>query len=67
MLYDPDNEAVPIPLKDVDVMKHTQQSVNNVSEHCNDMWTEAQGVNLSEEWTGATKIQKDYQTRQFLP
>ena len=28
----------------------------------NDMWTEAEGVNLSEEWTGTTKI-ADTRTR----
>ena len=47
-LYDPDNETFPIPLK----------YVEDLSEHViNDRWTEAKGVNLSEEWIGTTRSQ----------
>ena len=57
-LYDPDHETFPIPLKYVDVMRQTQTSINNVSEHIlNDKWTNANGVHLSEEWTGSTRFQ----------
>ena len=50
----PDHETFPIPLKYVDVMRQTQTSINNVSI---DLWTEAKGVTLSEEWTGTTGFQ----------
>ena len=56
--YDSDNETFPIPLKYVDVMRETQNNINNVSEHLiNDLWTEAKRVTLAEEWTGTTKFQ----------
>ena len=54
--YDPDNETFPIPLKDVDLMRQTQTRKNNVSENdINDLWAEAKGVLLSEEWSGTTR------------
>ena len=57
-LYDPDNETFPIPLKYVGVMRQTQTSINNVSEQIiNDIWTEAKGVDLSEEWAGTARFQ----------
>ena len=47
-----------IPFKYVGVMRQTQTSVHNVSEHItSDIWTEAEGVNLLEEWTGTTRFQ----------
>ena len=57
-LHDPEHETFPILFKHVNVMRQTQTSINNVSEHIiNDIWTEAKGVNLSEEWTGDTRFQ----------
>ena len=39
-------------------MRHTQTSVNNISEHTDsDIWTAANGVNISEKWTGTTRFQ----------
>ena len=41
-------------------MRQTQMSevFNSVSESTiDDMWTEAMGINLSEEWTGTTRFQ----------
>ena len=39
-------------------MRKTQTSIDNVSENIiNGMWTEAKGVNLSEEWTVTTRFQ----------
>ena len=38
--------------------KQTQLSIHNVPEHItSDVWTEAKGVNLLEEWTGTTRFQ----------
>ena len=57
-LYDRDNETFPTPSKYVDVMRQTQTRINNVYEKIiNDVWTEAKGVNLSEEWTGTARFQ----------
>ena len=57
-LYDPDNATFQIPLKRLDVMRQTQTRIKNVSGNTtNDMWIEAKGVNLSEEWTGTTGFQ----------
>ena len=56
--FDPDNGTFPIPLWNVGVMRQTQTSINNFSEHgMNCLWTEAKGVTLSEEWTGTTRFQ----------
>ena len=56
--YDPDIEAFPIPLKNVDVVRKTQTSIYNVSEHIiSGLWNEAKEVNLSVEWTGSTRFQ----------
>ena len=68
------HDPLPIPLKYVDTMRQTQTSVNNVSEHIvNDLWTEAEGVTLSEEWIGTarcqilrTRLSEGYQTRQCM-
>ena len=55
--YDSDDETFPIPLKYVDVMRQTQLCLNNVSENIiNDLWTEATGVNIPEEWTGTARF-----------
>ena len=57
-LHDPENGTLLIPLKYVDVMRLTQTSTNNVSELLiNDMWTEAKGVHLSEEWSATARFQ----------
>ena len=49
--YHPDSEAFPIPLKYVGVMSQIQTRISDVSEKIiNDSWTDATGVNLSEEW-----------------
>ena len=57
-LYELDNGSFPIPSTYVDVMRQTQTSINFVCEQrTNDTWTEAKGVNLSEEWTGTTRFQ----------
>ena len=51
-------ETFQIPLNYVDVVRKTQTSIYNVSEQIvNGLWTEAKGVNLSEEWTGSTRFQ----------
>ena len=56
--YHPDDETFPIPLKYGDVMRQIQTSLNNVSQQViNDSWTDATGVNLSEEWTGTARFQ----------
>ena len=55
-LHDPDDETCTTPSKDVDVMRQTHTSIDNVSEnHVNGLWTEAKDVNLSEEWTGTAR------------
>ena len=47
-----------MPLKYVDAMRQTQTSVNSVSEYVtNDLWTEAKGVTLSEQWIGTARCQ----------
>ena len=56
-LYDPDNETFQIPLKYVGEIRQTQTRKNNVSGNINDIWTEANGVNLSNEWTGRSFVQ----------
>ena len=57
-LNTPDNEALPIPLKYVAVMRRTRSTIDNVSENViHDNWTEAMDVNLSEDWTGTTRFQ----------
>ena len=57
-LCDTDNETFPIPVKYADVMRQTQTSIKNVCENIiNELWTEAKGVTLSEEWTGTTSFQ----------
>ena len=57
-LYDPENETCPIPLKYVGVTRQTQTSTNSVPVNIiSDLWTEAKGVTLSEEWTGTTRFQ----------
>ena len=55
---DPNTETFPIPLKYVDVMRETQDEYKQcLRKIVNDMWTEATGVNLSEEWIGSTRFQ----------
>ena len=57
-LYTSDNEALPVPLKYVAVMRRTRSTIDDVSENViHDMWTEAKDVNLSEDSTGTFKFQ----------
>ena len=57
-LCTPENEALPIPLKYVAVMRRTRSTVDNVSENViHDIWPEAEDVNLSEDWTRTARFQ----------
>ena len=56
-LYTPDNEALPIQLKYVAVMRRTRSTVGNVSEDViHDIRTEAMDVDLSDDWTGTMRL-----------
>ena len=60
-LYTPDNEALPIPLKYVAVMRRTRSTIDNVSENViHDNWTEAIDVDLSDDWTRTSSAFRSY-------
>ena len=57
-LYDPGNESFSIPMKYADLLRQSQTIINTISDNIiNVIWTEAKGVNLSEEWTGTSRLQ----------
>ena len=58
LVCDPDNEIFPVSWKYIDAMRQSQKSTSNVFENMvNDLWTEAKGVTISEEWTGIARFQ----------